>query len=352
MALGTHTRFLNDLLAVGFYALLPIKAMEAQAPFYSDEREQYFSNSLHFELLEDRLSGSTLSFALAGRLSESISLGAGVTMNTDSSAISDVFIGDAAYQAGAMIVPRVEVQTSWTPHFGLVFDPDNPFQLSAAVHLKNQSSVEAKSAVQFWNYPYKEGATSIDQEVSLGYKMLPLRAQLGVLWDSRESEANGWAVGAEATWTQWSDYTNRYGEAPSLAWKDTLTINAGGSLDLQEHEIGVDLRYRPSPVPDQTGRTNYVDNDRLAASLAWEINLPLRSTLGLQLQLHYLLPRETQKSTDSSDPVIDEFPDSVDIKSDAPIADSEGLQSNNPGYPGYDSSGAITVGSLYYKLQF
>ena len=352
IAIGTSTRLLDDKIALGLYALLPIEAMEAQAPFFSDEREQYFSNSLHYTLLGDRLSGSSMSFAAAGQILPSLAVGAGVTMNTDSSAVSDVFIGDASYQAGAMIVPRIEVQTTWAPHLGLTFDPESPLKLSAAVHFKNQGNVEAKSQVQFWNYPYKDGASSIDQEVALGYKMLPLRVQLGLAWEQEKDKATGWGAALTTTWTQWSSYVNRYGESPALPWNDTFTINAGGQFISEGHEFGFDLKYRPSPVPDQDGRSNYVDNDRIATALGWELELPMKSSIGLQLQLHYLIPRETHKSADSADPVVDEFPDSVDIKSDSPIPDSEGLQTNNPGYPGYESSGFITVGSLFYKLHF
>ena len=54
--------------------------------------------------------------------------------------------------------------------------------------------------------------------------------------------------------------------------------------------------------------------------------------------------------------VIDEFPDNTFLKADTIekklVEDAEGLQTNNPGYPGYRSKGwALGVG-LTFKIPF
>ena len=64
------------------------------------------------------------------------------------------------------------------------------------------------------------------------------------------------------------------------------------------------------------------------------------------MQAHYLPTRTDQKDQRALDPVIDEFPSSVDGVSGELIEESIGLQTNNPGFPGYTSSGVVWAGGL------
>ena len=60
-----------------------------------------------------------------------------------------------------------------------------------------------------------------------------------------------------------------------------------------------------------------------------------------------LLAREEVKRADASHPVLDEVPDgATDVVTDEPIAGATGLQTNNPGYPGYKSSGWVVGGGV------
>jgi hypothetical protein len=98
----------------------------------------------------------------------------------------------------------------------------------------------------------------------------------------------------------------------------------------------------PSPVPPQQGRSNYVDGDRAGAALAFEERVTVLGTrwgLGLGVGLQRILARTERKSAAAANPVMDEFPESVDLSSGKPLADAVGFQSNNPGYPGYASEG-------------
>ena len=48
------------------------------------------------------------------------------------------------------------------------------------------------------------------------------------------------------------------------------------------------------------------------------------------------LERSHFKRADASNPVIDEFPDAVDVQTGEVIEESAGLQTNNPGFPGFE----------------
>jgi len=50
------------------------------------------------------------------------------------------------------------------------------------------------------------------------------------------------------------------------AWHNTVSLVAGGNFGWRQRRLAFDLGYVPSPVPDQTGRTNYVDNSRIVSS--------------------------------------------------------------------------------------
>ncbi|MDD9941821.1 MAG: hypothetical protein OXU20_12325 [Myxococcales bacterium] len=63
------------------------------------------------------------------------------------------------------------------------------------------------------------------------------------------------------------------------------------------------------------------------------------------------LPTPTEPSGDNLAPdrVKDEIPDDAQISGD-PAPGREGLQTNNPGWPGFKSEGWIFAGSLFVSL--
>lgn len=178
---------------------------------------------------------------------------------------------------------------------------------------------------------------------------------------------------ADATWTQWSsfrDLTAPYQEltidslegtsftvtvgqdygAPNF--RDTLSYRGGlqvstGPIAKAESIGDLQLRLRaggqwiPTPVPAQTGLTNYMDSDRVVGTAGlglevaqlkpWKKYAPLTQgpvSLDLGGQFHYLLPRAQQKADDL-------------------IADSDG--DGIPEYvQGYPLGGQIVSGGVYW----
>lgn len=355
LLLGSTIPLVPDRLTLGFQLTLPLAEFERQSPFFADEREQFFSNSLHFEMLEDRLEGNAVAFGLAGRVLSSLSLGVGVSMVTLSQANSDVFIGDPSYSTGGNINPNVEIDTLFVPHGGVSWSPTRSLRLQATAHLAGAHKVRGRSSVQLWSYPYPEGQTSIDQDFSMAYRYQPLRLGLGARWAASTGLGEVEAA-LSGRWSQWSTYLDRQGEAPRDTWSDTVELAAGAGLGRGPNQVGLNLRYTPSPVPDQEGRTSYVDNDRVGLGVSWRRALGTSEqagepawSLGLQVQAHALLARTTVKREDAADPVIDEFPDAADIKTGELIESSQGLQTNSPGFPGFSSEGWIFTGGVVLR---
>jgi hypothetical protein len=111
----------------------------------------------------------------------------------------------------------------------------------------------------------------------------------------------------------------------------------------------VDGSYVPSAVPPQTGRLNYVDGDRFGASAGIDYDFELFAIhfrAGAQGQLHALPERSQIKTGTGPQSVRDELPDdAVDTRGN-PVAGAAGLQTNNPGWPGFSSSGLLVGGGV------
>ncbi len=61
-----------------------------------------------------------------------------------------------------------------------------------------------------------------------------------------------------------------------------------------------------------------------------------------QEKAQILLGRSVEKSVDAAHPVIDEVPDdATNIFTGDPIPEAVGLQTHNPGYPGFSSGGFV-----------
>src|SRR4051812_3002 len=60
--IGLVTKLFDNRLTLGIYGMIPYSEFTGAAAFYSDEREQYFSNSLHPELYSDRMTATSFAF--------------------------------------------------------------------------------------------------------------------------------------------------------------------------------------------------------------------------------------------------------------------------------------------------
>lgn len=340
LALGHVARFLDDRLAVGLFGVIPLESFQSHEPFFVDEREQYFSNSLHFELLGDRTRIAAFSFGAAGRPLEWLSLGAGLVLVTAVEAQTEVYVPDSADQETAYVRSAATTRFRVAPHFAVAATPIAPLRLTATVHLPVRATVSGQTDIQFWSYPYPEGQQALEQPFRFAFGDLPLRVALAASWTDRAGDAVLWSVGLESVWTRWSTYRDRVDAR--AGFDDTVSVAAAAEVGFAGHRLALDLAWLPTPVPPQRGRTNYVDNDRVGVSLGWDWTIPIRSVelvAGLQLQVQALLERTERKSADAAPPVLDEFPDAVDLAAEQPIQDSHGLQTNNPGYPGFTSGG-------------
>ncbi len=354
ITIGVVKRLLCERLVVGLLAVLPTSTFQEQGSRFADEREQYFSNGLAHELYGDRLGQMTVVLGLGGTITDWLSWGAGFTLGLSTSTVNPVYVPDAADQREILITTDTNVNTSLAPHLALTLSPSDTVRIALSVHTTAKSETRGTNRLKFWNYDYGEGEDAILQEFKFvnGYDPLTLGAGLSIAFPNEDGTS--WHLATEARWRSWSDYVDRVSHHPAVAWSDTLSLSIGGRYETDGTKFHVDVGWTPSPVPDQEGAENYVDEDRIAASAGIEadfdiLGVKVRGSVGVQV--HRLLPRSTRKSNSAAFPVRDEFPDDAyDIFTGDAFPEAQGLQTNNPGWPGWKSSGWILGAGVSLKV--
>jgi long-chain fatty acid transport protein len=355
--IGLVLRLFKERFAIGIYGLVPMKNLLTLRGFYVDEREQYMSNSLHPEMYGDRLTALSFAFAAGVQLTRSFSLGVGATLNLRGLANAPVYVANATQLDKLDLNIDVKAKVALTPHAGFAWDPGKRWHLTGTLHAPQRFDVKAGFTFLL--------STAIEQSsgIAFTYFYQPWQASLGLGYDFYVRGGQTWTVSGLGHYQRWSKYIDRTSVRPAdaYAWMDTLTGAVGLRMQDGPISLGLDGQYKPSPVPAQTGRTNYVDNDRLGASLSMEYALRLFDVdfkLGAQLQLYRMLERSVKKIApptaggvnQTPQLVWDEIPDDARRGNGTPVEGREGLQTNNPGWPGYSSLGWVSSGGIYLSV--
>ncbi len=341
--LGLVRPLAGKYLVFGFYSLLPVNTFLDQKGFFPDEREQYFSNRLHFEQLGDRLNATSFAVALGSQLNEWLSIGAGIDISVVTKSSMAVYMPDAGDQKRVLLDPDIRTNSKFRPYLGVVYRPWPRITMAGTLHFGTSNDTDGENQVRMWKPldQYTDGVNYIPQVYTLTQGNEPARLGLGIGVNSKwiVDERPLWQIGLMAVGQRWSHYRDRHGESPE-GWRNTVTLVAGGNFAWGQRRLAFDLGYAPSPVPDQTGRSNYVDNARIVSSASIEAPVQLLGrdvAAGFYLFGSFFIPRSADKDPAQ---IVDEYPASaIDVRTGLPAADTAGLQTNNPGYPGFDSRG-------------
>ena len=358
VAIGIVDQLLEEALVFGLYVLVPTGKLTRATGFYNDEREQYFSNSVHPELFADRYEATSVAFGLGSRPIEWLSFGISFTLAFDNVANAPTFVPDASRYEDLLISNEVDAKQSLAPHFGIAVEPIDDLLLTATLHTGQSLAIEAG----FSSF-LPDGS---DQQAVRRFRHhhQPWSASLGAAYRLRFQPWHALALTAGGTFTRWSDYRDRHDEQPggAYAWSDTITPTLGARHRWGNTESRLDLRWFPSPAPEQTGRSNHVDNDRLGVAGAVHYRFGLfgmAMRAGVTAHAHRLLPREHTKripaggATDD-ELVRDEVPDDAveRLSTSTPVDPRDGLQTNNPGFPGFESLGWVVGGGASLAVLF
>ena len=347
---------------LGVAVHLPLQDVAEVRFRYPDEREQYFTNRLNFSLIGNRAQRPAAAVAMGFRPLEWFGLGVGLDVHAGMKGTARMFVADPLDKDQFNLDLDAKLSYAFAAIAGVYFQPLSWMGIGASFRDRSYMPFDFTTELRFWNFSFAKDSETLRTKYQYAYSYSPREVRLGGNFVLEK-----WTLLYEVDWRQWSEYRVEepsktlirnaqggyewqvgYGTAPGF--EDIFIPRLGARYrPLTWLEVSLGGSYEPSPVPDQTGRTNYVDNARIHATAGAEFYLPWVEglSLGTHFQAITLVSRSVTKSTAASNPVIDEFVDSRDQLTEKPLPESHGLQSNNPGFPGYSSQGWFGSAGVY-----
>ena len=364
ISLSFVKQIIKNRLVAGVFFLLPTNSVQTQTPFFNDERESFFSNSLHFELFDDRTQQLNIAFSVGGKITDSFMLGAGLSFTNHTITESEVYVPDSSNPSLQLINSKLKVVGEMSPIFGFLLKPWKKLLISGTVHFpSNTGTIDLKNNTQVFGWDYNgktKGSLNSTMNMTFGYEPLKITGGVGYTFIFSNYFLS---ILFSAKWNHWSTYINRHGDRPLQPWNDTVPFAVGINFLNKNRKIGFDFIYVPSPVPQQIGRENYVDNNRLGFAGGYSEFFNFKNftiTGGINAQIQYLLKRTTVKNKKyienngckGDNCIVDEFPDNTVNYADKEhgYPSAKGLQTNNPGFPGFSTNGFVLGSGLFIKI--
>ena len=261
------------------------------------------------------------------------------------------YVRDPANYDQLQLDTNVGVKAHLAPHFGMTWRPVDPVRVAMTMHTEQKFEIDAGLTAAL------PSGTESGTTRSQVHDFVPWQFGLGGTLDVLRTTPNKLSVAGTLTYALWSRYLDRHGDSPgeygtNFLWKDTLTPTVGVRHSVGNFRDYLDVTYVPSPVPEQIGRSNYVDNDRVGVVIGGDYTVPVGGVHlrpGVMLQGQRLIRRYQHKNDEL---IQDEVPDDAVDASGKPLAGAKGLQTNNPGWPGFASEGwvyggAVTIAVVY-----
>ncbi|MCU0660936.1 MAG: hypothetical protein MUC50_01250 [Myxococcota bacterium] len=349
-------------LRVGLGLSTPVPNLVGFDVWYNDEREQFFSNKLHFERVGewDEIFAiyPAISYSPVDWFSFGAALKVGLAMGLD----VGMYVSSVNNLETPAIAPIGEVTPAVQPIAGVAFRLPIGLQFGATYTHEAYVDIGLNVDVQIADVAapsdnpdeVPEPGTPFKQKhrFVLGYEPISIAAAVGY-------EKGPFSAEVVATLELWSRYLDKHGNDwfggfYDPQFQNIVNVRAGlewQAIDLLAVRAG--FAYLPSPMPEMTGRYNYVDNDVVRPSLGAGLTLPLGDkvlTVDLALALLVLRSMTVYKNPDT---LVDEIPDNVtDSVTEEPWEPGQGFQTNNPGYPGFSFGGVVLHGGLTVGLLY
>jgi hypothetical protein len=347
-----------DWLRVGVLAFIPTTGIGNQNSYYADEREQYFSNTVHQAIYGERLSTQQTLIAAAVRPISWLSVGAGMRFAVETRSDNHIFVPGQADNSVQYIDMRTETGVATAPVVSAAtLLHDDRLHVSLTWRGELESSLRGANTVQINGfqgtpqYPFR-------QPMNIIADYAPHQVLLSGAWKD-----DSFAATLDTTWSQWSGYRD---DTDNLAgFHDTVSAAAGVEGRVTKRSVvRGGLGFRPSPVPEQVGRTNYADNSMWIFGLGFGHEVEIDgATLDISAygQVHAAVPRSHTKAFSSNAPacaegvtaLCDEIPDDIrDPVTGKEMPEVQGLQTGNPGFPGWSSGGWIAVAGIQVSWRY
>lgn len=351
--LGFSLRPFEVDFALGALIRVPFEGFANIDTAFADEREQYFDNQLRFGLLSERLRSEMITFGLGYRWHYGdegwLAMGVGMVLLPAVRTVNDVYTPNAADPSVVDANFRIEQTIEQGIVAGLIIQPLSWLRVAASFQDEVFQSVDATNRVLLGGA--EDEPVLQDLQVAQHYTPPRVAGSLAVVTDT-------WRVALEGTWLGWSRYLDAHAETPDPAFEDTLNWRLGFEWIMSDDTSArAGVGWIPTPVPAQTGRTNHVDTDRLLIAVGggrrfemWEEQFSIDAAL----QVHALRETTTHKDRLEDYPdcgpgvraLCDETPDRADDSGALPASATRGLQTGNPGFPGFTAGGYVLLAGV------
>ncbi|MGC8926575.1 MAG: OmpP1/FadL family transporter [Myxococcota bacterium] len=331
---GKHNLKFNRF-AFGFGIYLPTNRIHLEKSYFPDERERYFSNKIHPELYGTRSEGESIYLAGAYRIFTNFSIGVGVISKINSNAPSYQYLPSISMTDEMYLNLAGEEKTKLFPIVGLYYSPFKSLNIGLSYRSETEFKIVSRSYTEVKGLT-KPGEPEVSENVFV-FQYTPAEYT-----GSLSYKIDDWLFAGDVVYERYSDYRDSHNQRPEPPFDDIISVHLGTEYKLKDFLL---LRggysYHPTPVHGQNGRTNYADTDvhylSLGGGLIWNYE-GWRLHLDAYLQALFFEKRENKKSEDAQYPVIDE--DKY----------TDGLQSRNPGYPGFTMSGFGYGGGISFSI--
>ena len=341
-------------LRAGFYMSMPYSGFMDLQTHFADERERIYSNRLHYEFLGRSLQRFDIGLGLAYRLTPWMAIGVGGMVVPGAKALQDVFVEDLADQSDVDINTDIETKNNWGVLAGATFNILSNLRLGLAYRGEVFLQVTGENKILLGTTDPAQ--QSVSQRINWTPAYSPETFSGGIGWSPGRVEAQ-----VSAEFERWSKYIDKHSQETNF--HDTLTPRAGVEYEFNDSlDIRAGGAYETTPIPPQTGRTNYVGNDRLTLALGAGHEFELwGQPVGIDwaLQVQNLFVRRVDKRRREEYPdcgpgveaICDEVPDGTqNSETGRPYPEAQGLQTGNPGFPGYTSGG--WTGSIFVDISW
>jgi len=376
LGLGMTQSFGIEGFRFGSMALIPIGDVANTVTRYSDEREQYYSNQVHFTRFgewDNMISGF---LGVSYSPVKYVSLGVSVQVALAMLANINIYIPEATVQDYMLTTSKASIEWAFRPIVGVQVEPIEYLAMGLVFRAEKYIKIDGRGSINMWNYHKTFEDSSINVTVpnrpasklswAVDYEPMELASSVGFNYE-------GFKMQAVLTWERWSQFLDTSAQRPEEAaefralnrndaivngedykWSDTLSVNVGAEYKyLTWATVKAGWGFSPSPVPMQKGRTNYADNDVMMVAVGHIFDFEIlkhQFSAELGFQFWYMFDRVVYKDPGQ---VRDEFADgSVSLFGGEVMNESYGLQTNNPGFPSYKQGGWMVVsgGSLNYHF--
>jgi len=327
----------------------PLGSAGASSTHFSDERERLFSNRLHHTLVGDRVRRFTLDMGLAYQLTSRISLGFGASMLPSVKLSNAVYIPSPTDQRRADINLTQRQGFTWGVGGGALVEVTDYLRVAAAYRHRVGFEIDGRNEIQIRGLDPGDDEYPVRQELLWVPASSPSIATIGAAVDAGRA-----TISMDLRYTVWSQYRDSQGEETGFV--DRISPRVGMEYRYSPStDVRFGLGYEESPVPPQDGRTNYVDNSRLIGAFGASHRFEVMSRdleVSWYLQYQRLFTRDEDKRvgafyvpcgpnvTELCDEVRDDL---VDARTGQSIPAARGLQTENPGFPGWVSGGWLAA---------